>query len=130
MGPPGPPMGFGPMGFGEDRPPPYLIGINLSEAQQDKVFAILHAAAPQLREHEKAARKAREALHRLGQSADYDGGKATGLAQAQADADGQLELLRARADHDIYLLLTPDQKSKLAAHERERHAHEGAPPHP
>jgi Spy/CpxP family protein refolding chaperone len=118
------------MGFGEDRPPPYLMGVNLSEDQQDKVFAILHAAAPQLREHMKAARKARDALRDLSESSDYDNGKATTLAQAQASAESQLTLLRTRTDHDIYLVLTQEQRTQVAQRQRERHAHEGAPPPP
>jgi periplasmic protein CpxP/Spy len=132
------PQGCGPdghqgppaMGFGEDRPPPYLMGVNLSEDQQDKVFAILHAAAPQLREHMKAARKARDALRDLSESSDYDNGKATTLAQAQASAESQLTLLRTRTDHDIYLVLTQEQRTQVAQRQRERHAHEGAPPPP
>jgi periplasmic protein CpxP/Spy len=123
-GPPGPLIGFG-----EDRPPPYLMGVNLSEDQQDKVFAILHAAAPQLRERMKAARKARDALRELSESADYDNGKATSLAQAQASAESQLTLLRTRTDHDIYLVLTPEQRTQIAERRRE-HAHDGAPPPP
>jgi protein CpxP len=103
---------------------------HLSEDQQDKVFAILHAAAPQLREHMKAARKARDALRDLSESSDYDNGKATTLAQAQASAESQLTLLRTRTDHDIYLVLTQEQRTQVAQRQRERHAHEGAPPPP
>ncbi len=105
--------------------------ISLTEEQQDKVFAILHAAEPALREHMKAARKARDALRDLGQSADFDAAKATQLAQAQAAAESQLSLLRTRTDHDIYLVLTPEQRTHL---ERRRdtgpQGHDGPPPHP
>jgi len=38
----------------EDRPPPYLLALDLTEEQQDKVFVILHGAAPALREQAKA----------------------------------------------------------------------------
>jgi protein CpxP len=128
----GPPMGpdfgrggppFGPPG--EDRPPPYLMGLHLSEDQDDKVFAILHAAAPEMRERFKAVRKARESLRELGQSA-----KAASLAQALGAAEGQLALLRARTDRDIFMLLTPDQRTRLAEKPRdgEPHGKEGAPP--
>jgi Spy/CpxP family protein refolding chaperone len=104
----------------------------LSEDQQDKVFAILHAAAPELREHMKAARKAREALGELSHSTAFDSGKAEALAQTQAEAESQVALLRARTDHDIYLVLTPDQRAHIAdrEHEHADRAHEGHPPRP
>src|SRR5690349_1754018 len=41
---------------------PLLEGIELSEAQQDRLFAIMHEAAPKRREHDKAQRKAIAAL--------------------------------------------------------------------
>jgi periplasmic protein CpxP/Spy len=133
----GPPMGpdfgrggppFGPPG--EDRPPPYLMGLHLSEDQDDKVFAILHAAAPEMRERFKAARKARESLRELGQSAQYDAAKAASLAQALGSAESQLALLRVRTDRDIFMLLTPDQRTRLAEKPREGEPHgkDGPPP--
>lgn len=131
-GPPGMPgsMGFqGPMDVLADRPPPYLMGVNLTEEQQDKVFSILHAAAPEFREHMKAARKAHDALRDLGQSVTYDNGKAATLAQAAASAQSQVELLRTRVDHEIYMLLTPEQRARIAEKRRERDAH-GEPPAP
>ena len=117
-GPPGPPGafgGFGPPHFGPDfhEGPPYLRDLALSEEQQDKVFAIVHAAAPQLREQEKTARKNRDALRDLGLSPDYDAAKAASLAQIQAAAESKLTLLHARMDHDIYGLLTADQRQRL-----------------
>ncbi|MFA6071271.1 MAG: hypothetical protein WC810_22070, partial [Janthinobacterium sp.] len=52
---PGPPPGFGPgpgPGPGAQGLPPFLHGVELSEAQQDKVFAATYAQAPFLREQE------------------------------------------------------------------------------
>src|SRR5258708_36421522 len=63
---PGP--GFGGFPGGErawDVPPPYLAGLTLTEAQQDRVFGILYPAAPAIREQAKAPRKAREAREEL-----------------------------------------------------------------
>jgi periplasmic protein CpxP/Spy len=127
-GPPRPPMGPGFSG-GEDRTPPYLMGLRLSEDQEDKVFGILHAAAPELRERFKAARKARESLRELGHSAQYDPAKASSLAQALGAAEGQLALLRAHTDREIFLLLTPDQRTHLTEGPREGHpqGQEGPP---
>jgi len=107
----------GPLGLSDDRPPPYLMGLTLSEEQQDKIFAILHAAAPANRDHMKKARKAREALRDLAQSSAYTSEKAAALAQAESAAEAELSLLRARTDHDIFMVLTPEQRAHLS----ERH---------
>jgi len=126
--------GFGSFPGGEhpwDIPPPFLAGLTLTEDQQDKVFAILHAAAPALREQEKALRQAREALEDLIATAQYEETRAKALANASANADSQLALLRARTERAIYLLLTPPQRAQLLDRRRERPAHgPGAPPPP
>jgi Spy/CpxP family protein refolding chaperone len=93
------------------------MDLNLTEDQQDKVFAILHAAAPPMRDREKAARKAREALHDLVRSSSFSESSAATLAQAQGAAESQLALLRTRMEHDVYSVLTPEQQSKIAARE-------------
>jgi Spy/CpxP family protein refolding chaperone len=93
------------------------MGLTLSEEQQDKIFAILHAAAPANRDHMKKARKAREALRDLAQSSAYTSEKAAALAQAESAAEAELSLLRARTDHDIFMVLTPEQRAHLS----ERH---------
>ena len=128
-GSPGPSMGPPGFFFG-DRPPPYLMGLKLSEDQQDKVFVILHAAAPAMREQGKAVRKARESLHDLGRATSFDSGNAGALAQSLGKAESQLALLQARADHDIYAVLTDEQRKELADRDRERqsHPHDGPPP--
>ncbi len=123
MGAPGPYLGEG--------PPPYLRGLDLSDEQQDKVFAILHAAAPALRDHAKAASKAREALHAQGHSSQFDGNGAATLAAALGKAQGDMALLRAHVDHDIFAVLTDAQRTQIADRERGRdpHHHGGPPEH-
>jgi len=91
----------------------------LTDDQQDKVFAIVHGAAPALREHEKAVRKAREALHQLVRSASFSDSSASALAQAQGAAESQLALLRTKMEHDVYAVLTPEQQSKIANRDRQ-----------
>lgn len=126
--PPGPPMGppfVGPP-LGTRHQPPYLMGVTLTEDQQDKVFAILHAAEPALREQEKAVRKARDGLRDLGRSAQFDAGSAATLAQALGKAESQLTLLRVRADHDVFSVLTAEQKTEISHLESERESHRPA----
>jgi Spy/CpxP family protein refolding chaperone len=125
---PGPPMGppfLGPP-LGTQQQPPYLMGLTLTEDQEDKVFAILHAAEPALREQEKAVRKARDGLRDLGRSAQFDAGSAATLAQALGKAESQLTLLRVRADHDVLSVLTAEQKTEISRLESERESHRPA----
>jgi periplasmic protein CpxP/Spy len=126
--------GFGPFPGGErawEVPPPFLGGLTLTEEQQDKVFAILHAAAPAIREQAKALRKAREALEDLTATVQYGETRAKALAEASAKADSALALLRARTERDIYLLLTPEQRMQILDRRRENPTHgPGGPPVP
>lgn len=94
--------------------PPFLLGLDLSEAQQDQVFKILHAQAPEMRQHAKALHKAREELRRLVLSDQYDEGRARALADAAATAESSLSLLRARTDRELLALLTPEQRKEAA----------------
>jgi len=101
------------------------MDLTLSEEQQDKIFTILHAAAPAIREHMKAARKARDGLRDLARSAAFTIDKATALAQTESAAEAQLSLQQARNDRDIFMVLTSEQRERLTERERDRHA----PPH-
>jgi protein CpxP len=110
--------GGGPM-FGEGGPmPPFLRGLHLSEAQQDKVFTIMHAQAPQAREQAKTLRKAHRAMHELATSAKYDDAKAKALSDALAKAISDMALLHARTAHQVYEVLTPEQREAFERHAR------------
>lgn len=100
--PPGP---MGPLG--------QLRRLDLSEAQQDKLFAIMHASAPQRREQEKAERKAHEALRAMAGEARFDEAKAAAAARdlGQAVAAGALQ--RARIEAQVAAVLTPEQRERL-----------------
>ena len=142
-GPPGKFMGMdpGPMGVGhgpgmaplgtapaEDRWPPFLHGVKLTEDQEDKIFAITHAAAPALRDQFKAVRKSSEALRELGRSPQFSVDTATSLALAQSRAESQLSLLQVRMEHDVYAVLTAEQRTQIGDRERDMDAHHGGSP--
>jgi len=110
---------FGAPGFGPGRPP-FFHGLDLSDAQQDQVFAILHAEAPDLREQFKAARKAREALHALTTADKYDDAKAAALARELANAEANIALQHVRTQQKLLAVLTPEQRKKQAE-EKTRH---------
>jgi Spy/CpxP family protein refolding chaperone len=106
--PPGRMMG------GHGGAPMSVHGVQLDEAQQDKVFAIMHAQEPLLREQAKAERKAHEALRAMAASGQFDEARAAALAQAAAKAMAAIDLQRARSDAQIFALLTPEQRRQAA----------------
>jgi protein CpxP len=115
--------------YGEDGP---LAGalrhLELTEAQQDKIFAILHAQAPQARELGKAMRKAHRGLHELVTTGPYDDAKAKGLADALGKAVAESTLLHARTHHQVLEILTPEQREALAHHGEHGPGHHGDHP--
>jgi len=116
-GEPGPDMPFGHLP---------LHRLNLTEAQQDKLFAIMHAQAPQRREDDKAIRKAHEALRELGRADKFDDAKAGALARDLGQAVAAEALLRARTEAQILAMLTPEQREQLR-HQHGMRGHEGGP---
>ena len=117
-GAPGPDMPFG-------RMP--LHGLKLSDAQQDKLFAIMHAQAPERREHEKAIRKAHEALRELSRADKFDDAKAGALARDLGQAAAAAALLRARTEAQALAVLTPEQRDQLRQRRMRRREAEGQP---
>jgi Spy/CpxP family protein refolding chaperone len=116
-GAPGPNMHFGRM-----------HGLKLSEAQQDKLFAIMHAQAPQRREHEKAIRKAHEALRELGHADKFDEAKAAALSRDLGQAVAAEALLQARTEAQALAVLTPEQREQLRQRRQHgpwQHGHDG-----
>jgi Spy/CpxP family protein refolding chaperone len=92
---------------------PFLRGIDLSEAQQDRLFVILHAEAPQMREQDKAERKAHEALRAMFEAGDFNEAKASAQTKALGQAIAARELLRVRTAGQVMALLTPEQRAQL-----------------
>lgn len=92
-----------------------LRGLNLSEAQRDRVFAILHAQAPQMRAQTRDAQKAREALQQVALAGELDEARLQELAQRAARASTDLALLRARTHNALFKELTPEQQAQLKA---------------
>jgi Spy/CpxP family protein refolding chaperone len=123
---------------GDDGVPPPLRRLNLTDAQQDKIFSITHAQAPQARELRKAVGKAGRDLHDLMKDAKYDEAKAKKAADALGKAVADAVLLHARTHHQILDVLTPEQREQLARHAEHHDGehggwhhddHGGGPPH-
>lgn len=107
---------------GRDRPPhgPGGFGLfgrlhrlDLSEAQEDKLFALTHAAAPQQRNQEKAERTAHDKLRALGGSERFDEARANAAARELGQAIANGVLLRARLESQVLAVLTPEQREQL-----------------
>ena len=92
---------------------PFLRGVELTEAQQDRLFAILHAEAPQLREQDKIEDKAHAALRAMAEAGDYSEARAAGHARALGQAIAARELLRVRTGAQVMALLTPEQRAQV-----------------
>jgi Spy/CpxP family protein refolding chaperone len=99
-----------------------LRGVELSEVQDDQVFAILHAEEPYLREQGKAAAKAHEALRALAAADKYDDAKAAALAKEAATAMANIALQHVRTEQKLRAVLTPEQRKKQAEDDARRAA--------
>jgi Spy/CpxP family protein refolding chaperone len=99
---------------------PFPHGVQLSEAQQDRVFAIMHAQEPGQRELDKKIRAAHDAMRSLGASGQFDESKASAQAQALGEAIAAEALLHARTHAQVLAVLTPEQRERAARRDTQR----------
>ena len=110
-----------------------LHRLNLSDAQRDKLFAIMHNAAPEAREHMKAMRKARATLAELAHADRFDDARANAASRDLGQAVAAAALLHTRTAAQALAVLTPEQREQLRHHrgpgmQWRPHAREGAAP--
>lgn len=98
----------------------FLKGLDLTEAQEDKIFEIQHALAPAKREYHKAIRKLREQQRELVRSTHYDSGKMKKLVEQEAKLTADHRLKMAEAKHKLYQLLTEEQRKQVTEREAQR----------
>lgn len=101
-------------GLGGEKMPPYLHGLDLTEAQRDKVFEILHAQAPAMRDRAKAMHRVEDELRGLVAAPDYSAAKAKALADLAASAMAEMTLARVATDRQVFEVLTPEQRKLVA----------------
>ena len=106
-----PPSGMGHRGMVHGLP--MLHGVDLSEAQQDAAFELVHAQAPAQRAFEKKAVKALEELQRLSASEQFNAKQARVLADAYAQAQAQLAYNQAELEAKLRALLTAEQRQQI-----------------
>jgi periplasmic protein CpxP/Spy len=93
--------------------PPYLRGLELSDGQEDQIFALMHEQIPALREQQKQRRHALDELEALTKASSFDEHKAQQLAEKLSEIEKQFVLSRARNDFRINGILTADQRKQL-----------------
>jgi protein CpxP len=116
-------LGSGALAQSEDRPgpmPSHAMGmhrmlrhLDLSAAQRDQVFKIFHDQSPAMHERMKAVRAAREDLEKLALASAFDRERARAIADTEANAIADMEVLRAESMARVRELLTPEQRAKL-----------------
>jgi len=110
----------------------WLQGLGLSETQRDKVFEIMHAQAPRMREQGKAMRAARAELAALSTAPSLDTAQLKAASDRLARAVADMSESRVRTRNQIFQLLTPEQRKQVetrAAHRQHHGAHGGGMRH-
>jgi Spy/CpxP family protein refolding chaperone len=100
-------------GFGLRGVPPHLAALNLSETQQDKVFELMHSQMPKARQAEKQRHQLIAELHKLANSGGYDESKVKLISEKLAVIEKEGVLSRASTHHQVYQILTPEQRKQL-----------------
>lgn len=104
-----------------------LHRLNLSDAQHDQVFELMHGQAKERHTLMRQLRQVQTDLRTTAQAAQFDNAKAQALAHEQAKLTAQQLLLEAQLEGKIRALLTPEQKQQLDQ-PAARHPH--TPMHP
>ena len=87
--------------------------LDLSEAQEDSVFRIMHGREPALRDQFKQVTASRAALRSSSLTVGTDPAQLQSLASAAGQADAALALLMAQTDQQLLAVLTPAQQAHL-----------------
>ncbi|HTN94968.1 MAG TPA: Spy/CpxP family protein refolding chaperone [Gallionella sp.] len=99
---------------------PMARGLDLSESQRDKIFAIKYAQGQALYDQDKIVRNAYIDLHKMATSDQYVDDKAEAISDSLAKARAKIALIRAREEHQIYALLTDEQRRLLSSRQAEQ----------
>jgi len=91
-----------------------LHRLDLSEAQQDKIFDIMHAQALAMRDQMKSLRKSEKELQALKATPDFSEAKARQLVDQIAKQRADMEMSRLQAERKVMDILTPEQRKQLA----------------
>lgn len=101
----------------------WLQGLGLSETQRDKVFEIMHAQAPKIREQGKAVRAARAELAVLSTASSLEAAQLKAASERLARAVADMSESRVKTRNQIFQLLTPEQRKQVEARLAHRQQH-------
>lgn len=90
-----------------------LRGLDLTEAQRDKLFELRYAQMPAMREHRKAVRAARQGLRELGSAESYDAERAKTYAEQLGLAVAAMALQKTTLHQAMLAVLTDEQRAEL-----------------
>ncbi len=106
---------------GEPGIPPHLYALNLTQDQQDKIFAIKHEQAPAKYAQHIQHRETMEAIHALGKADIFDEARAQQLTDQLARIEKDKAMSRLKTEARITALLTPEQRALAREFDVPRH---------
>jgi protein CpxP len=94
--------------------------LNLTQEQRDKISQIMDGGKQARQEKRKALWERRKALRDQAMAETYDAQRVQDLADQQAKLQAELTVMRTETFHNVYSVLTPDQKKSLAEMQEQR----------
>jgi protein CpxP len=94
--------------------------LNLTQEQRDKINQIMNEGKPVRQDKMKALWENRKALRDQAMAETYDAQRVRELADQQAKLRAELTVMRTETFHNIYSVLTPEQKQKLVEMKQQR----------
>ena len=88
-------------------------GLDLSEEQRDKLFALRHAGAPMMRSLAKERRAARKELRELTRAEQFNQASVDAVAARAGQTASTMAAMRAKLMFDMRAVLTPEQRADL-----------------
>ena len=106
---------------GVQKMPPSFKELNLTQDQQEKVRAISAAHQEVMHQNIQRLHDNKDAEVALIESPSFDEAKAQRLVDAESKIMAENHLATLRFRHEIYQILTPEQRTKLEASRNQRH---------
>lgn len=106
--------------------------LDLTDAQQAQAKDILAKEKPVIEPLFQSMEQSHQAMKQLEENGTFDEAKVRALATQQSQNITELIVEKARAKSELFQILTPDQKAKMAQLEDRHHhgcmGHRGGPP--
>jgi Spy/CpxP family protein refolding chaperone len=92
--------------------PPFLRGINLTQTQKDEIGALMKQEHARFESNHQQRNALMKALHALSNAQTFDEKQAEAIATKFANLEKDEFMNRAKNGHQVFLLLTPEQRQK------------------